>query len=74
MGYLAATGDLSPGGFRRAAVLGTVMGSFTVESFSLDRLASLIHSEIDSRFRAYTALSQFPPLGNGVSLPQRQGA
>ena len=35
MGYLSATGDASPAGFRRAAVVGTVMGSFAVESFSL---------------------------------------
>ena len=71
LGYLAATGDLSPEAFRRAAVLGSVMGSFAVESFSVDRISSLTQSDIDARFRAFTGLSHFAPLGAGESLPWR---
>ena len=71
MGYLASTGDTSPDGMRRAAVLGSVMGSFAVESFSMDRLAALSQQEIDERFRAFTQLSQFTPLQDGESLPWR---
>ena len=71
VGYLAGTGDLSPGGFRRAAVLGSVMGSFTVESFSLDRLGSLTASDIEARFRALTDLTHFDALAEGESLPRR---
>jgi sugar/nucleoside kinase (ribokinase family) len=72
MGYLAATGDLSPDGFRRAAVLGSVMGSFAVESFSLDRVGSLTKGQIEDRFRAFTRISQFPPLNDGESIPWRE--
>jgi sugar/nucleoside kinase (ribokinase family) len=68
MGYLAATGDLSDAGFRRAAVLGSVMGSFDVESFSTYRLNSLNISDIHARFRAFTELAHFEPLGEGESL------
>jgi len=68
MGYLAATGDLSDAGFRRAAVLGSVMGSFDVESFSTHRLNSLNISDIYARFRAFTDLTNFDPLGEGESL------
>ena len=71
MGYLAATGDLSQEGFRRATVLGSVMGSFTVESFSTDRLCSLTRHEIEGRFRAFTHLSLFSPLGERELLPWR---
>ena len=74
IGYLAATGDLNPGGFRRATVLGSVMGSFAVESFSLDRLASLSKEGIDARFRAFAELSQFDALREGESLPWRDAS
>jgi sugar/nucleoside kinase (ribokinase family) len=69
MGYLAATGDLSVDGFRRATILGSVMGSFAVENFSTDRVASLTHSDIENRFRGFADLSRFNPLGNNETLP-----
>ncbi|MCH8061297.1 MAG: sugar kinase [Chloroflexi bacterium] len=71
MGYLASTGDTGPEGIRRAAVLGSVMGSFAVESFSADRISSLSHEEIDERFRAFADLSRFAALKDGESLPWR---
>ena len=69
VGYLAATGDLSPPGFRRAAIVGSVMGSFAVESFSLDRVSSLERGDIEGRFRTLTDITAFAPLGEGESLP-----
>ncbi len=69
IGYLSATGDSSPAAFRRAAVVGTVMGSFAVESFSLDRLASLTADDIDGRFREHTELVQFKSIEEGGPLP-----
>jgi len=71
LGYLASSNDLSPESFRRAAVLGSVMGSFAVESFSLDRLMSVTHSEIEGRFREFSQLSQFMPLDDDETLPWR---
>ena len=71
VGYLDAAGDLSPGGFRRATIIGSVMGSFAVESFSLDRISALTKADIDARFRAFTQLVDFAPLGDGESLPWR---
>ena len=69
MGYLAATEDLSPQAFRRATVLGSVMGSFAVESFSLERLRVLTRPELTTRFREFTQLSQFDSLKEGETLP-----
>lgn len=73
MGCLAATGDLSPEGLRRATVLGSVMGSFAVESFSLDRISSLTGADIEARFRALVDLTRYTPLEAGESLPLRDG-
>lgn len=71
LGYLAATDDLSDEGFRRAAILGSVMGSFAVESFSTDRIGSLTQEDVYQRFQAITGLSQFAPLRDRESLPWR---
>ena len=71
MGYLAATGDLTHNGFRRATVLGSVMGSFCVEDFSADRIGHLSSDDIETRFREFAALSSFNPLAEDESLPKR---
>ncbi|MBL1218831.1 MAG: sugar kinase [Planctomycetes bacterium] len=50
MGYLACSaGDYSVETLQRAMAYGTVVASFTIESFSLDRLAGLTRQEIDDR-------------------------
>lgn len=71
MGYLAATEDLTEQGFRRAAVTGSVMGSFVVEGFSLECLAEATSEEIESRFRKLSTLTRFEPLAEDESLPKR---
>lgn len=60
LGYLAASED--PAGeaeIRRATAYGAVLASFTVESFSLDRLSTATREEIDSRFNRLRTLVQF---------------
>jgi len=59
MGHLARTGDLSDANVRRAAVYGSVMGSFAVEEFGLGRLLRLTQGEIDSRYREIKNLTHF---------------
>jgi sugar/nucleoside kinase (ribokinase family) len=59
MGYLAAAGDKSDASLRRAMVYGSVMGSFTVEKFGLDRLKTLKLKEIHARARHFAKLTQF---------------
>jgi sugar/nucleoside kinase (ribokinase family) len=44
---------------RRALVHGAVMASFTVESFSLDRLKNLKETEITERYQAFKAMTHF---------------
>jgi len=71
MGLISATGDLSEEGIRRAAVLGSVIGSFTVEAFSADRLATLTQEEVVQRFAAFERLTQFTGQNNSNALPWR---
>lgn len=59
VGYLAATGNVSETAFRQAVIFGSVMASFTVEAFSLDRLRALDYKEIATRFREFKRLTHF---------------
>ena len=62
IGYLAATGDFSEATIRKATVFGSVMASFTVEDFSLDRLRRVTWPEIEDRFRKFQVLTAFEGL------------
>ena len=59
MGYLAGANQKSDAALRRAMVYGSVMGSFTVEKFGLERLRTLKRSEIHARARHFAKLTQF---------------
>jgi sugar/nucleoside kinase (ribokinase family) len=59
MGSLAQAGDLDRASLQRAMVFGSVMGSFTVERFSVDRLVDLTREEIDGRLRQFHAMTAF---------------
>jgi sugar/nucleoside kinase (ribokinase family) len=59
MGYLGNTGDLSEDGIRQAIVFGSVMASFNVEDFSLDRMKRLEFKEIETRYKSFKALTSF---------------
>ena len=59
LGYLAKTGDHSFENMRRALIYGSVMGSFTVEAFSVDRCAAVTDKDIDERYQAFVDLTHF---------------
>jgi len=59
MGYLANTMDFTDETLRRAAVMGSVMASYNVEDFSLNKIRDLDYKEIETRFREFKALSHF---------------
>jgi sugar/nucleoside kinase (ribokinase family) len=59
IGYLAATGDLSEANMRRAVIYGSVMGSFAVEKFSIERLMTVTRADIDQRMRDMRRLVAF---------------
>jgi len=59
MGYLAVSGHTTDAALRRAMVYGSVLGSFAVERFGLDRLRALRRAEIHARARHFVKLTQF---------------
>jgi sugar/nucleoside kinase (ribokinase family) len=59
MGYLAQAGRHDDAALRRAMVYGSVLGSFAVERFGLERLRTLKRSEINARARHFAKLTQF---------------
>lgn len=59
MGYLAYAGDLSPSTIRTAMIMGSVMGSFAVEKFSVDGIRDLTQQRIQQRFDELAELAHF---------------
>jgi sugar/nucleoside kinase (ribokinase family) len=59
VGYLAYAGDLSPTTIRTAMIMGSVMGSFAVEQFSVDGLRGLTPARIQQRFDELAELVHF---------------
>jgi sugar/nucleoside kinase (ribokinase family) len=59
VGSLAAQGDLSDTGLRRAIACGSVLASFTVEDFGLQRLCAVTRPEIAARFEELRQLTHF---------------
>ena len=62
MGYLSNTGNLNDGNIRQAIIFGSVMASFNVEEFSLNRMKTLNYSEIEQRFNSFKRLTHFEDL------------
>jgi sugar/nucleoside kinase (ribokinase family) len=59
VGYVAKSGRLDEETLRKAVIYGSVMASFNVEDFSLNRLKRLTHSEIHERYRQFKTLTHF---------------
>jgi sugar/nucleoside kinase (ribokinase family) len=59
MGWLARTGGTTPMDIRTAMILGSVLASYCVEDFSLDRFRTLDLGGIRERFAAFVDLVHF---------------
>lgn len=59
MGYLVKSGDLGFENLKRAVVCGSIVASFTVEDFGLDRLRKLKLNEIEERIEQFKKLCHF---------------
>jgi sugar/nucleoside kinase (ribokinase family) len=59
LGYLAYAGDTEPSTIRTAMIMGSVMGSFAVEQFSVDGLRNLTPERIQQRFDELAELVRF---------------
>jgi sugar/nucleoside kinase (ribokinase family) len=59
MAHLARTADAAPENLRRAMVVGSAMGSFACERFSVQRFDELTVDEVWARVRAFGELVRF---------------
>jgi sugar/nucleoside kinase (ribokinase family) len=60
MGYLHGSGGVDPIRLRQATVVGTLLASFCVEGFSLDRLVEVTRDRLRNRYDAYAAMTTCP--------------
>ncbi len=58
MGYLASTGKTDFQSIQTALAWGTVIASFTIESFGLDRLREITRADIDGRMQRFQAAAR----------------
>lgn len=56
MAQIAKTGDTSIDGIRKAMAHGTIIASFTIETFSLERLAGISPAQIEERYSAFAEM------------------
>jgi sugar/nucleoside kinase (ribokinase family) len=59
LGYLDKIGRFGPREIRRAAAEGTVLASFTIEDFGIDRFLTLKPRELEERFRVLKTWTSF---------------
>ena len=59
LGYLASRQQMHDRELRRAIVFGSVLASFTVEKFSLDRLREITLQDVLERYQDFRALTHF---------------
>lgn len=59
LGYLASRAEASERELRRAIVFGSVLASFTVEKFSLDRLREITLEDVYERYQEFRKLTHF---------------
>lgn len=59
LGYLDNVDSYAEEDIRKAAVYGSILASFTIEKFGIDRLKSLSSDEIESRFAEFQKLVTF---------------
>ena len=63
MGYLDNVRNFDEASLRRAIIFGSVMASFNVEDFSLNRMRSLDYKEIEGRYREFRKITSFEDIG-----------
>ena len=60
MGWLASCGEIDDDQIRQAIVYGSIMASYTVEKFGLDRLREITREDLDSRLAMFRKVTWLP--------------
>ena len=67
IGYVASQGDTSMATLRKAVVYGSVLASYNVEDFSLNRMRRLTDADIAARYRAFQEIAFFEALDEAAA-------
>ncbi|MFA5500442.1 MAG: PfkB family carbohydrate kinase, partial [Candidatus Omnitrophota bacterium] len=59
IGYLGRSGRINDAVIRKGIVYGSILASFVVQDFSVNRLLSLSRSEINKRYNNFKKLTRF---------------
>lgn len=59
MGYLSKSGKITDGAIRNSIVYGSMLASFAVEDFSVNRLLEISMDDIKARFEHFKAITRF---------------
>lgn len=59
MGYLASTGKVNQEGIKKAITYGTIMASFNVEGFGVERTSKITKRDVDQRLRYFKMITAF---------------
>ncbi len=62
VGYLCGNGVCDDRNMRRAVVMGSVVASFTVEGFGVERLQNLTLSQVHERYRDFSRFTRYAEL------------
>ena len=62
MGYMAKKQSTDFNTIKEATIMGTVMGSFTVQGFSVENISDLEENKINDRYEEMVNLTRFPSL------------
>ena len=62
IGYLAYAGEITATSLRQAMLVGSIMASFCVEGFGLDRLRGVTLNDVRQRYHQFVALTRCPDL------------
>jgi len=58
MGYVAGNGSMNPEDFKKGVAYGSVLASFTVEDFSVNRLRNVKQNDLEGRLADFLKLSK----------------
>jgi sugar/nucleoside kinase (ribokinase family) len=59
LGYLSSRKEIGDQELRRAIIFGSVLASYTVEKFSLDRLREISIADVNARYQEFRRLTHF---------------
>ncbi len=62
IGYVASQDDISVATLKKAVIYGSVLASYNVEDFSLNRMRTLTKSDIRTRYRQFQEIAHFEAL------------